>query len=51
MWAVLAFARLGEGDKANDLFAMLNPINHARTSEALARYRVEPYAVAAASST
>ena len=27
----MAFAALGEGDKAAELFSMLNPINHART--------------------
>jgi cyclic beta-1,2-glucan synthetase len=47
MWAVLAFAKLGAGDKAHDLFALLNPINHARTPEAAERYKVEPYVVAA----
>jgi cyclic beta-1,2-glucan synthetase len=47
MWAVLAFAKLGEADKAVDLFAMLNPINHALTPEAVQRYKVEPYVVAA----
>lgn len=47
MWAVLAFAKLGLGDKAHDLFALLNPINHARTPDAAARYAVEPYVVAA----
>ena len=30
MWAVLAFAELGDGDAAHRLFALLNPINHAR---------------------
>ncbi len=47
MWAVLAYARQGDGDKAADLFALLNPINHARTPEAIERYQVEPYVVAA----
>lgn len=47
MWAILAFARLGEGDKAAGLFALLNPINHARTAQEAQRYKVEPYAVAA----
>jgi cyclic beta-1,2-glucan synthetase len=46
-WALLAFARLGEGDKAAELFAMLNPINHSNDAAAAARYKVEPYAVAA----
>ncbi|WP_171051220.1 glucoamylase family protein [Halomonas sp. ATBC28] len=47
MWAILAFAKLGEGSKAHGLFALLNPINHARTAEEVARYQVEPYVVAA----
>jgi len=47
MWAVLAFAKLGQGDKAQALFALLNPINHARTPVERDRYKVEPYVVAA----
>ncbi|MGO4332586.1 glucoamylase family protein [Cupriavidus sp. 2TAF22] len=47
MWSVLAFARLGAGTKAVELFSMLNPINHARTAAAVECYKVEPYAVAA----
>ncbi|WP_073108226.1 GH36-type glycosyl hydrolase domain-containing protein [Pollutimonas bauzanensis] len=47
MWAVLAYARLGQGDKAAGLFALLNPINHARTPQEADRYKVEPYVVAA----
>ena len=38
---------LGDGDKAGELFAMLNPINHARTRADAERYKVEPYAVVA----
>ena len=47
MWAILAFAKSGAGDKAHDLFSLLNPINHALTSEEMERYKVEPYVVAA----
>lgn len=47
LWSVIAFAALGEGDKAAALFWMLNPINHARTRSDLHRYKVEPYVVAA----
>ena len=47
MWAILAFAKLGAGDKAGDLFVLVNPINHARTTEEVDRYKVEPYVVAA----
>lgn len=46
-WSVIAFALLGEGDKAAGLFAQLNPINHARTRAELRHYKVEPYVVAA----
>jgi cyclic beta-1,2-glucan synthetase len=46
VWAAIAFAELGDGDTAAELFAMLNPINHARTDAAVQRYAVEPYAVA-----
>jgi cyclic beta-1,2-glucan synthetase len=47
IWAILAFAKLGAGDKAAELFALVNPINHTRTPEEVERYRVEPYVVAA----
>ncbi|MFZ5720147.1 MAG: GH36-type glycosyl hydrolase domain-containing protein [Pseudomonadota bacterium] len=46
-WSVMAFAALGEGDKAAALFWMLNPINHARTRTDAHRYKGEPYVVAA----
>ncbi|MDP1576249.1 MAG: glycosyl transferase, partial [Cypionkella sp.] len=47
MWAVLAQTRLGNGDAAGALFALLNPINHALTPAEAARYKVEPYVIAA----
>ena len=47
LWSVIAFATLGEGDKAHGLFSMLNPIEHAKTRGNADRYRVEPYVVAA----
>ncbi len=47
MWAILAKARLGDGDGAHALFALINPINHALTPGAVARYKVEPYVIAA----
>jgi cyclic beta-1,2-glucan synthetase len=47
IWSVAAFAMLGEGDKATDLFSMLNPIRHAGSPKDLQRYKVEPYAMAA----
>lgn len=47
LWSVMAFAALGDGDKAFDLFSLLNPVNHARTRADVLRYKVEPYVVAA----
>lgn len=47
LWSVLAFAVLGQGDKATDLFALLNPINRSLTRADAQRYKVEPYVVAA----
>jgi cyclic beta-1,2-glucan synthetase len=43
VWALMAVARSGNGDEAAELFHMLNPINHTRTPEAVAKYRTEPY--------
>ena len=47
MWAILAQTGLGNGDAAGALFALVNPINHALTPADTARYRVEPYVIAA----
>jgi cyclic beta-1,2-glucan synthetase len=38
---------LGDGDRATELFAILNPILHARSAEEVARYKVEPYVACA----
>jgi cyclic beta-1,2-glucan synthetase len=46
-WTVLATALLGDGTRGVSLFDLLNPVNHARTPEEVARYKVEPYVVAA----
>ncbi len=43
VWSVIAFAMLGDGDKAGELFSFLNPINHARTRTSIHQYKVEPY--------
>ena len=47
IWSVLAFAALGDGDKAGELFAILNPLNHSSTRAGVYRYTVEPYVMAA----
>lgn len=46
IWAAMAFAALGD-QRAWELFSMINPVNHARSPEAMATYKVEPYVVAA----
>jgi cyclic beta-1,2-glucan synthetase len=46
-WSIQAFAKLGDGDKAAELFSLLNPINHARTWAATQCYKVEPYVACA----
>lgn len=43
IWSLIAFAMLGDGDKAGELLALFDPIRHADTPAKLARYKVEPY--------
>jgi len=45
-WAVIAFAELGQGGRAADLFALLNPILRSNTRANMHRYKVEPYVMA-----
>ena len=45
-WVAMAFARLGDGDKAVRLLRMLNPVERAREEESYERYKVEPYVMA-----
>jgi cyclic beta-1,2-glucan synthetase len=47
MWTTWAFALMGDGDRAGELFSLLNPINHASTRAGIHRYKVEPYVVCA----
>ncbi|HQK72622.1 MAG TPA: glucoamylase family protein [Clostridiales bacterium] len=47
VWAVIAFALQGDGDKAWELFELINPVNHSDNSKECARYRVEPYVMCA----
>lgn len=47
IWVIIAEAMLGFGDKAAELYRMINPIEHARTKEASKKYKVEPYVIAA----
>jgi cyclic beta-1,2-glucan synthetase len=47
MWAIWAFAELGQAERAAELFKLVNPIYHADTPEKVSRYKVEPYVIAA----
>jgi cellobiose phosphorylase len=47
IWAAMAFARLGDSARAWELMAMINPVNHGKSPEGIATYKVEPYVVAA----
>jgi len=46
-WVALATAMQGRGDRATELWNLINPIHHATTAEEVQRYKVEPYVVAA----
>jgi cellobiose phosphorylase len=47
VWAVMAFAQAGHRDRAWEMFEAIDPVHHGDTPEAIARYRVEPYVMAA----
>jgi cyclic beta-1,2-glucan synthetase len=47
LWAVLATALRGDGNRAFQLYQMINPLTHADSPEGVATYKVEPYVVAA----
>ncbi|MBN2124540.1 MAG: cyclic beta 1-2 glucan synthetase, partial [Deltaproteobacteria bacterium] len=47
IWVAMAFAALGESQRAWELFTMINPVNHAKSPEDVAVYKVEPYVVSA----
>ena len=47
IWATMAFAQLSDDRRAWDLFSLINPVNHAKSADAIATYKVEPYVVAA----
>src|SRR5207245_2725143 len=42
-----AYAMLGQGNNAWELFSLLNPINRTSTRADVHRYKVEPYVIAA----
>jgi cellobiose phosphorylase len=47
IWTVMAFAKLGDVEKAWELLSLINPIHHGDTPDQIAKYKVEPYVVAA----
>ena len=47
IWTVMAFATMGDHERAWELFRLINPISHGSTPDSIATYRVEPYVVAA----
>ncbi len=47
VWTAMAFALNGDVKTAWMLFDLLNPVHHGDSPEAIARYRVEPYVMAA----
>jgi len=47
IWTVMAFALMGETERAWELFDLLNPVHHGATPGQIAVYKVEPYVVAA----
>jgi len=47
IWTAMAFALMGESERAWELFALLNPVGHGGTPQRIATYKVEPYVVAA----
>jgi cellobiose phosphorylase len=47
IWTAMAFALMGDSERAWELFALLNPIHHGSTPQQIATYKVEPYVIAA----
>jgi cellobiose phosphorylase len=47
IWMIMAFAFLKDHKRTWELLQMINPIHHANNPEQVARYRVEPYVIAA----
>ena len=45
-WLGFAHVALGDGERAERVFRLLNPVARVRTAAARSRYRVEPYALA-----
>lgn len=46
VWAAMAYARLGQGERAWALLDLVNPLRHTATLDDIDRYRLEPYVMA-----
>ncbi len=47
IWMAMACAKMGQSERAWELFSLLNPIHHSSTPQRVATYKVEPYVIAA----
>jgi cellobiose phosphorylase len=47
IWLVMAYAMAGDQGRVWELLKMINPLYHARNTDEMARYKVEPYVIAA----
>ena len=47
IWAAMAFAALGDRERAWELMRMMNPVGRTATPQAAATYKAEPYVVTA----
>jgi cellobiose phosphorylase len=47
IWTAMAFATMGDSERAWELLRMINPVRHGGTPQGMARYKVEPYVVTA----
>ena len=47
IWAVMAFAKQGNIERAWELMSMINPINHSLSASDVSRYKAEPYVISA----
>jgi len=47
IWTAMAFAKLGDSERAWELFKLLNPVHHGDSPDAIATYKVEPYVAVA----
>jgi cellobiose phosphorylase len=47
IWTVMAFAAMGDRQRAWECFDLINPVHHGSSAAQVAKYQVEPYVVAA----